>query len=425
MKKLFPTGVESHGGFLRVWFMLNGKRHREPLGVPDTPKNRKKAGEFRQSVCYAIRTGTFNYSEQFPDSAKSTGPAKKEITLAALIKKWLIVKKTEISENTLGRYKSKLKTVETILGEDRVVSSIRGEDMLLLRNELLTGQQLIGKGHKKSKKGRAVVTVNSYMDGLSAVLEFAFLNGYTQLDAGANLTPLRKSRKPPDPLLKDEFIRVIESCQNWQIANLWSFAVYTGLRHGELCALSWEDIDMMAGTAMVRRNLTSVPNFTLPKTQAGTDRVIQLIEPALQILRAQAAMTRMSRQTEVTVSLREYGRTRQDACTFVFNPQLTAIHAQDNTYYAVSSLGQTWDAALRKSGVRRRKAYQSRHTYACWSIAAGANPSFIAAQMGHASAQMVYTVYGDWMPENNDEQVTLLNQKLSSFAPSMPHRGIA
>lgn len=65
--------------------------------------------------------------------------------------------------------------------------------------------------------------------------------------------------------------------------------------------------------------------------------------------------------------------------------------------------------------------YQTRHTYACWSLSAGANPNFIATQMGHADAQMVYKVYGKWMAEKNTEQVALLNQKLADFAPSLPH----
>lgn len=32
-----------------------------------------------------------------------------------------------------------------------------------------------------------------------------------------------------------------------------------------------------------------------------------------------------------------------------------------------------------------------------------------------------YRVYGSWMAENNQDQVSILNQKLSEFAPSMPH----
>ncbi|PHM65228.1 hypothetical protein Xsto_02210 [Xenorhabdus stockiae] len=52
-------------------------------------------------------------------------------------------------------------------------------------------------------------------------------------------------------------------------------------------------------------------------------------------------------------------------------------------------------------------------------LSAGANPSFIATQMGHVSAQMVHNVYGAWMSENSDDQIKLLNEKLT-IAPYMP-----
>ncbi len=65
----YPTGVENHdGGKLRIWFVYKGVRVRENLGVPDTAKNRRIAGELRASVCYAIKTGAFDYAKQFPAS---------------------------------------------------------------------------------------------------------------------------------------------------------------------------------------------------------------------------------------------------------------------------------------------------------------------------------------------------------------------
>lgn len=56
----YPTGVESHGETLRIEFMYKGVRTRESLAVVDTPRNRKLAGDLQASVCYAIKTGSFN-----------------------------------------------------------------------------------------------------------------------------------------------------------------------------------------------------------------------------------------------------------------------------------------------------------------------------------------------------------------------------
>ena len=214
---------------------------------------------------------------------------------------------------------------------------------------------------------------------------------------------------------------MINACAHQQLKNMWSLAVYTGVRHGELVSLAWEDIDLKAGTMMIRRNHTLTKEFTLPKTEAGTDRIINLIQPAIDVLKSQAELTRLGKQYQVEVKLREYGRTDVHPCTFVFNPQMASRNGRAGHHYAVGSINQSWEAAMRRAGIRYRRAYQSRHTYACWSLAAGANPNFIAKQMGHTDAQMVYRVYGSWMAENNQDQVLILNQKLSEFAPSMPH----
>ena len=43
------------------------------------------------------------------------------------------------------------------------------------------------------------------------------------------------------------------------------------------------------------------------------------------------------------------------------------------------------------------------------------NPNYVASQMGHSDAQMVYRVYGAWMSENNTDQLSLINTKMSDL----------
>jgi integrase len=418
----YPTGVEKHGGSLRIWFNYRGQRVRENLGVPDTTKNRKVAGELRSSVCFAIKMGNFNYATQFPDSInlKRFGLNQKQISVGELAAKWLDLKRLEISANTLRRYSSVVINMVPKLGATRNVSSVSKEDALFLRKEILTGQHCPGSRQPETTSGRKVPTVNYYMAILSGMFQFAADNGYTASNPFSSIAALKKSKAEPEPLSKEEFGRFISSCRSRQAANLWTVAFYTGVRHGELVSLAWEDIDLKAGTLTVRRNLTSLGDFTLPKTDAGTDRVIYLVDPAIEALRNQAELTRVGRQYLKEIKLREYGRTTTHPCTFVFSPKLSEIGNNGGQHYAVGSLSAMWDSIMKKAGLKHRKAYQSRHTFACWLLTAGANPSFIASQMGHSSAQMVYTVYGAWMPGNSVNQVEMLNQKLGGNAPLMP-----
>jgi integrase len=418
----YPTGVEKHGGSLRIWFNFRGQRVRENLGVPDTAKNRKVAGELRSSVCFAIKMGNFNYASQFPDSVnlKRFGLNSKEISVSELAGKWLDLKKLEISANTLRRYVSVVTNMVPKLGPAKMVSAISKEDVLFFRKEILTGPHNPRSRQSEIASGRKVPTVNHYMAIFSGMFRFAADNGYTSSNPFGSITALKKSKAEPDPLSKAEFERFVGACRTRQIANLWTVAFYTGVRHGELVSLAWEDVDLKAGTLTVRRNLTSLGDFTLPKTDAGTDRVIYLVAPAIEALRNQAELTRVSKQHLIEIKLREYDRKRTHRCTFIFSPKLNATGNNRGHHYAVGSLSAMWDSIMKKAGLKHRKAYQSRHTFACWLLTAGANPSFIASQLGHSSAQMVYTVYGSWMPENSIDQVEMLNQKLGRNAPLVP-----
>lgn len=419
----YPTGVENHGGSLRIWFIYQKQRVRENLGVPDTSKNRKIASELRTSICYAIKTGNFNYSSHFPQSPnlKRFGFVEEGVKVGDLAEKWLELKRMEITMNAHKRYCSYIKVCCDILSPQRPVSSVTHEDILTVRKELLTGFQLLGRNQqfRSAKKGRTVRTVNVYISCLSALFDFAERNGYISKSPFHGIDPLRKSKSDPEPLSTDEYHRLIAAAPSQQIRNLWVLAVHTGMRHGEICALSWEDIDTRNWTITISRNIALKGHFTPPKTESG-NRTISLTQSAIQALKSQMEYTRVGKQHSIEVNLREFGRKRIDQCTFVFVPRLTARNGCGGNWYAPGSIGCTWNSMLIRAGIKHRKAYESRHTYACWALSAGANPNFIASQMGHTSAQMVYSVYGKWMSDNNHDQLSILNASFGENAPHMP-----
>jgi integrase len=58
-------------------------------------------------------------------------------------------------------------------------------------------------------------------------------------------------------------------------------------------------------------------------------------------------------------------------------------------------------AALRKTGIRYRRMYDTRHTYATMCLMSGMNPAFIAAQLGH-SVQVLLSTYAKWISSSSD-----------------------
>ncbi|MFC0141578.1 Arm DNA-binding domain-containing protein [Erwinia mallotivora] len=150
----YPTGVAPNKNHLRIWFMYQGKRMWEVLGVPDTPKNRKMAGELRDNIVYRIKTGSFDYRSQFPNSPLFRGElnAGKVVTLREVADTWLRLKKPEFANSTYTVTERRLRNTLEKIGESVDVRSLRQKDLLSLRVELLTGNYFVGRKRNIEKK---------------------------------------------------------------------------------------------------------------------------------------------------------------------------------------------------------------------------------------------------------------------------------
>ena len=63
--------------------------------------------------------------------------------------------------------------------------------------------------------------------------------------------------------------------------------------------------------------------------------------------------------------------------------------------------------AHRKTGVRHREGpYPWRHSYASLGLTGGAEPAWLAKQLGH-SLQMFYSVYATWIDTDERDKIEL------------------
>lgn len=416
-----PTGVEIHNNKIRISFHYRGIRCRETLkGWIVNPSNIKKAGYLRAKIMGEIQLGTFDYRNSFPESkaAAKFYASNKIAFFGELAKIWYENHKVDLSPNAARSYGIAIKALTALVGEKTLISSITNNDILNWRKELLYGETNYDPAKRRNKTGRAVRTVDYYLAILRQILDFAVSNKIITYQPFEGVKRLRKGQTKPDPLLMHEYQQL------WNVApskqkNMWQFCVYTGIRPGELCALAWEDIDLEAGEVHISRNLTQQGFFGPPKTNAGY-RTIKLLDPALQALQAQKKITGDAPRVQITIHHREFGKTEEQKLHFVFMPR--PCRGKQPAYYSVNSIKSLWDITVRKAGIRRRRPYQTRHTYACWMLSAGANPAFIASQMGHENAEMVYTVYSAWISALDGDQIAFLNQRFGGYsdAPIVP-----
>lgn len=367
-----PRGVtirkHSSGETINITFTYKGVKCREPLSSLEVNnKNLKYAERTLGEIHNKIERGTFIYAEYFPRSArlKIFGNAATGKTVKMYLDEYLKICETRnLSPSTIGGYKK----CRSALSELHIFPASE-----------LTPAAL--KTWIQSQK-TTLKTIRNQLSFLRSSLDEAITDGVLQINPVSLVTASRYRSKETetedtyvvDPLTPAEVDALLTSAGNKQWENLFRFAIHTGMRSSELCALRWKDIDFIQKTAHVQS--ASVAGVTKgTKTKAGT-RKVELTNEAMLALSSQKPFSFM-----------------KDATVFE-DPKTGKAWAN-----ADAIRKKAWVPTLRKAGIRYRNPYQTRHTFATRHISQGVNLFWLAGQMGHKGPEMLFRHYGSYLKE--------------------------
>lgn len=362
----FRNGVEVREKSIRLFFVHNGERCRETLTVAGKPAaptaaNVKYAHRVAAEIRDKIRLGTFALAEYFPESprAASHGQAAEEKNFGQWCELWLETK-GRLAKRTLTQYRNALTIWQSLLGTEATMDRLTHA----------TVAAKVGGYPWKSAK-----LLNNYLIPLRGVFVLAGRELKTEnpMDGIENS---KHQAAAPDPLSISEMEHIMGDMRERydpRVHAYFEFAFLTGMRPEELIALQWGDVDWNHETVRVERARTAGEEKAL-KTYNARD--VDLVARAVAALQAMKPWTLMG---------------GQDAAIFQ-NPVTNRAWHDER-----SQRDHYWTPTLRRLGIRRRRAYQTRHTYAANALAAGVNPAYIARQMGHKNAKMLFSVYAKWI----------------------------
>jgi hypothetical protein len=81
--------------------------------------------------------------------------------------------------------------------------------------------------------------------------------------------------------------------------------------------------------------------------------------------------------------------------------------------------GREWARTRIKAHIRKRPLYQFRHTYATLLLESGAQPQYVASQLGHTLLEMLFKVYSRWLRPPTSSALGELDRRMAiaSFDP--------
>jgi integrase len=171
--------------------------------------------------------------------------------------------------------------------------------------------------------------------------------------------PPRVPRRPVHPLDVDEVRTFLKTIEGDGLEALYLAAIGTGLRQGELLGLSWDDVDLDAGTLTVRHALQRVEGTLVlvePKS-ATSHRTIALPDFVRDALRAHRTRQRETR-------LRAGRRWRDDPGDLVFGSTI-------GTPLDGITVTRRFQRLLKSAGLRHQRFHDLRHACASLLLAQG------------------------------------------------------
>lgn len=369
-EKQLPRGVSLRGETINITFTFKGVRCREPLSnLPNTTANVRYASRLLGEIQGKIERGQFAYADYFPKSKKLRmfGGASIAAKVSDYLDEYLHrCESRGLSPSTMVGYRKCHKALADLHGI--TVSELTPAQV---KNWLVRSSTTAKTARNRLSFLRSAID-EAVTDGLlpSNPVSLVTVSRYLDVDSAPE-----QGAKSVDPFSPDEVAAIISTAHgiNEQWANLFAFAFATGMRPSEICALRWGSIDWIGNTIQVSAaKVVGVIKTT--KTRAGT-RTIELTSDALAALASQKRFTFMRGE-------------------YVFeDPKLNEPWSG-----AESIRKKAWLYTLRRSGVRYRHLYQTRHTFATANISRGCNLFWLATQMGHKGPEMLFRHYGSCSP---------------------------
>lgn len=310
-------------------------------------------------------------------------------TVAQFLESWLAVAKTHKAPSTYARQTSLLQhNTEMIAG---------------IRLSRLTNQDIQRLYRDRLDAGLAPSTVALLHRVLHAAFAQAVAWDTLTTNPANGARPPRPPRRTMTTLSAEEARRFLDVARGHRWEALFTLALTTGMREGELLALRWSAVNLDAGALQVVAGMSFIAGvavFAAPKTATGRRR-ISLSETAVAALRAHKV-----RQAEQRLQTPGWQDLDLVFCTATGGPVRKDAVVRRGLY-----------PLLAVHGLPRVRFHDLRHTAATLLLEQGVHPKIVSEMLGHTTISMTLDLYSHASKGMHDEAAHTMD---ALFQPPNP-----
>jgi len=367
-------GIEFRGASLRIHVQWRGKRVRIKSHLDATkPAQVTQAIKLRQQMLREIRAGTFNpadYHAQAMTRRIDGSDVPPAGTSFETITDEYLKGLSNLAHSTQQKYRQ-----AAIFWKKQFAGVTSGEITFLKVRSVV-----------EEKAWESAKTRNNMLSVLRGVLQFAVDSKLLAENPAAALKNKKVQKPVPDPLNASELNQVLAFMGAEHppaVTNYFEFMFFTGLRPEEAIALRVTDVFIDSPGVMDCIHVSKA--FTAGKEKPTKTHCVR------DVLLNDRSKKAVLRQLELA---RAIGLEH-----LFFNPNTRAAWGSEKFQRILY-----WYPALEACNIRRRVAYQTRHTFASLSLTAGVQPLWLADQMGHSTPKMVFDRYARWVRGHSNSQ---------------------
>ena len=305
-------------------------------------------------------------------------PDRKVPLFKEVAQEWLVHKKMNLRSSTWSVYE----------GHTR---NHFGEFLSVKVNQINTKmiEQFI---HDRQKQGMNISTLKKVLISLGQIFNLAIKRGYCIKNPVKDADRPRSQRgeatgKSKIQILTPFEISALLSQTKEQKYNvLFSLAIFSGARQGELLGLKWADIDWHNSQIHIQRTFNNGAFFTT-KTSEGNRKI-------------DIGPTTMK-------ALKEWRLGCPPGKLGLVFPTAKGTPMNHN-----NMVSRHFRPALRAANIEKIRFHDLRHTYASLLIDQGENIKYIQTQLGHSNPTVTLNVYAHLMKPTNQESAQRLESMI-------------